>query len=56
MKQQWPLTRPKKHGSWQREGMRLRIMRAATAEIARYGFGGAHALSVLPKQPAQTSA
>ena len=43
MKQQWPLTRPKKNGSWQRdpEGMRLRIMRAATAEFARYGFGGA---------------
>jgi AcrR family transcriptional regulator len=33
----------KKPASWQRdpEGMRKRILRAATAEFARYGFGGA---------------
>jgi AcrR family transcriptional regulator len=43
MKRRRMQSRQKKSGSWQRdpEGMRMRIMRAATAEFARYGFGGA---------------
>ena len=43
MKRRRIQSRQKKSGSWQRdpEGMRMRIMRAATAEFARYGFGGA---------------
>ena len=43
MKRRRIQSRQKKSGSWQRdpEGMRMRIMRAATAEFARYGFCGA---------------
>jgi AcrR family transcriptional regulator len=43
MKRRRTQNRQKKSGSWQRdpEGMRRRILRAATAEFARHGFGGA---------------